>query len=308
MGVLSNITNRIANAFQPSTNGRVVDNFFSRDPFKLLELDKNFNGKYDNYYPNANRIVQVASQYPIYLVDEDNGVSESPFAEVLKNPNQSFPRRKVYEQIYTELITHGESNIFIWHKQGKDESSHYEPGKAKLAPEKFTGITLVSGYDTSKLTPQDKKDIVKITYGVNQRNVFLGYSPTQAANAWRKMQDAMGSHSTSFAANSGISYVFNKAVDIYNVDFVIFDSIAMEVFGGGWHASPRHRRLFASKREYLLNAGYSIVIIWLDKRRFNGARVAEYLISISKVLSSNPSSVGKEYVILGNGNTTSRRA
>lgn len=201
MGVISNLTHRIANAFQPDTNNRIVDNFFSSDPFKLLNLDKNFNGKYDNYYPNANRIVQIASQYPIYLVDEDGGKSETPFAEVLNKPNKSYPRRKVFEQIYTELITHGESNLFIWHKDGKGESSHFDK---VLNPDTFTGITLVSGYDTSRLTKKDKEGIVKLTYGVNQKNVFLGYSPTQAANAWRKMQDAMGSHSTSFAANSGM--------------------------------------------------------------------------------------------------------
>jgi len=201
MSVLSNLANRIANAVQPDNNSKTVDNFFSRDPFKLLALDKNFNGRYDNYYPDANRIVQVAAQYPIYLVDEDNGVSESSFAEALENPNSSYPRRKVYEQIYTELITTGESNIFIWHKQGKEESSHYDK---KFDSDNFTGFTLVSGYDTSRLTKRDKEDIVKLTYGVNQSNVFLGYSPTQAANAWRKMQDAMGAHSTSFASNSGM--------------------------------------------------------------------------------------------------------
>ena len=162
-------------------------------------------GKYDNFYENTNRIVTGAAKYPFYYTI-DNEVADPDkniFAYYIKNPNESFPQRKVAEQIYTELITHGYTDIFFWRKDGKAETRLFEDNK-QYKEDTFRGFTLVSGYDAGRLSKEDKKNIVRITYGASQANVFMGYSPTQAAMSWRKLQDALGLHTTKFAENAGM--------------------------------------------------------------------------------------------------------
>lgn len=206
------------NPFKNMFNGRTVKNatqvqdglnsysntnsLYTRDITKYLDLG-NKSGKYDNFYGDYNRIITTAPTFPLYYTDKDGMVDEdSEFAKYLREPNTDYPQYKVLQQIYSEMLTHGHSDLFLWRKDGRKESKLFED--KKYAEDLFRGITLVSGYDQTKLTKEDKRNIVRITFGVSQDNVFLGYSPTQAAQAWRKMQDSMGLHMTSFASNAGM--------------------------------------------------------------------------------------------------------
>lgn len=196
----------VKNAVQEQTNGFSNGNVWLNgnvNPTELFFGNLNRAGKYDNFYGNTNRIVTAAARHPLYYTVDDEVMepSESLFAYYLTNLNDSFPQRKILEQIYTELITHGHSDIFLWHKDGRGESRHFD----KLYNEDdFRGLTLVSGYDKNTLTKKDKDSIVRIIYGASQANVFMGYSPSQAADSWRKMQDEMGLHMTAFAKNAGM--------------------------------------------------------------------------------------------------------
>lgn len=98
----------------------------------------------------------------------------------------------------------------------------------------------------------------------------------------------------------GIKFTPQKAVDKYNLDFAIFDSIAFEVFGGGWHAYGRHRARFEDRSKKLFDSGYTIVICWVGfNYEFIPSAIVDYLIALNKVLCSNPSSRGKHYMIRG---------
>lgn len=212
MGILKNLldSRMMKNAVQQqhgfSGGNDYNNNLYTRnmDYSELFYSGSNRAGKYDNYYGDSNRITSVASQYPIYYVDKNNDVVEgTDFVANLDKPNASYPQKKVLEQIYTELITHGRSDLFLWRKDGKHETEVFEAGK-KYDENTFRGITLVSGYDRSRLSQKQKDNIVRITLGASQENVFLGYSPSQAAQAWRSMQDEMGLHMTAFARNAGM--------------------------------------------------------------------------------------------------------
>lgn len=176
---------------------------YTRDYFDFMGHDRNRNGKFDNYFGDYNRIIQVAPSYPFYYVRNDEVVDNGDFVRCLEAPNDQYPQFKVWQQIYSELISKGHSDIFLWRKDGRNERRIFEDGK-KYKEDDFRGITLVSGENISRLTKLDKQNIVRITYGVNPENVFMGFSPAQAAQSWRKMQDEMGLHMTAFAKNAGM--------------------------------------------------------------------------------------------------------
>ena len=205
MGIINNLRNSLAvrNAVQ-QTDGFNSTTFVNQqiNPNEIFFGGLNRAGFYDNYYGDSNRIIQTSARHELYY-SKDNEVQdasiENTFAYYLFNLNQSYPQRKVLEQIYSEMITHGFVDLFIYRKDGKGETHYFDK---KYNENDFRGITLVKGYNN--LTAKDKSNIVRITNGVSQANVFLGYSPTQASNAWRKMQDEMGLHMTAFAKNAGM--------------------------------------------------------------------------------------------------------
>lgn len=163
----------------------------------------NIAGEFDNYYGDYNRVIQTAPTFPFYYIRNNEVVDNGDFIKYLEEPNEQYPQFKVWQQIYSEMVTKGYSDILLWRKDGKNETVVYEKGK-KYPEDTFRGITLLSGYKPNELTQLEKQSAVRITYGVSQQNVFMGYSPTQAAQSWRKMQDEMGLHMTSFAKNAGM--------------------------------------------------------------------------------------------------------
>lgn len=94
-----------------------------------------------------------------------------------------------------------------------------------------------------------------------------------------------------------------KAFGKYNVDVAIKKpAVAVEIFGGGWHNSGHHKARFIDRSRYLLNSGVSLLIIWVDARRFPLTRCAAHEArAFADFVSGNPSAVGHYRVISGNG-------
>lgn len=104
-------------------------------------------------------------------------------------------------------------------------------------------------------------------------------------------------------AARGVPHTRNAAVGPYNVDFSLDpDRIAVEVFGGGWHASGAHADRFFKRTKYLLDRGWDVVIVWVDPRRFPiGPGVVDQIISSADLRRAYPSARSQYRVLLGNG-------
>lgn len=73
--------------------------------------------------------------------------------------------------------------------------------------------------------------------------------------------------------SNGIEFTFNKAFGKYNFDFAIGDSVAVELYGGGFHADGRAAARLNDRMTYILNRGWNIYIIWClskEERIFPG--------------------------------------
>jgi very-short-patch-repair endonuclease len=108
-------------------------------------------------------------------------------------------------------------------------------------------------------------------------------------------------------SEAGLAITPQLAVDRYNVDLALTESrIAVEVFGGNWHASGRHAKRFAKRTEHLIGAGWTPVIVWAvdwrSKKLFD-KRSAEYIIALHKSLRLDPSIRPQKHVIRGDGKT-----
>ncbi len=62
----------------------------------------------------------------------------------------------------------------------------------------------------------------------------------------------------------GISAAPQRAFGPYNVDVLAGETVAVEIFGGHWHATGRHLARHSKRVRYLLDAGLHLVVIWID--------------------------------------------
>lgn len=103
----------------------------------------------------------------------------------------------------------------------------------------------------------------------------------------------------------GIYPLFQKAIGPYNVDlFIEKDAIAVEIYGGGWHATGKASILFRKRFDYLLNAGILPCIVWVDKNFPLEVSVCKKIIILGKKSRHNKSIRSHEHVFRGDGQPT----
>lgn len=96
-----------------------------------------------------------------------------------------------------------------------------------------------------------------------------------------------------------------KAVGKYNLDFLVGERIAFEIFGGNWHFYGRHALRFGERDKFVRDSGYVPVYCVIRRRDFDAVSVCDYLVRLLQVLSSDPASVREKYMIWGNGDDIS---
>jgi very-short-patch-repair endonuclease len=98
----------------------------------------------------------------------------------------------------------------------------------------------------------------------------------------------------------GFNCIPQKAIGPYNIDIAIIEPpIAIEIFGGGWHNSGTHAARYSKRIEYILNSGFTPIIIWTSGFITNGA--IDYIVTLSEKLRSCPPIRCEEHVIRGDG-------
>lgn len=76
-------------------------------------------------------------------------------------------------------------------------------------------------------------------------------------------------------------------------------SVAVEVWGGGWHFHGKHRRRFPERTKYFLSSGYSIAFVVLMNEFVWNERAAENLITHLDALSRLPAGTCQYRMIWG---------
>ena len=106
-----------------------------------------------------------------------------------------------------------------------------------------------------------------------------------------------------YLAHQGLVITQQKAIGPYNIDITCNEaSVAVEIFGGSWHNGGGHAARFIERSKYILNAGWSLLIIWVDGRRHpltitGMAYTAVYM----ELHRRDPSMIGEYRVITGTG-------
>jgi very-short-patch-repair endonuclease/DNA-binding CsgD family transcriptional regulator len=107
---------------------------------------------------------------------------------------------------------------------------------------------------------------------------------------------------TNWLRDAGLNCTPQLAIGPYNIDVAVHEnSIAVEIFGGNFHLMSHTTETFRKRTDYILNSGWTVVIIW-DVYRFPISKAAsDYIVALTKISRSNESIWRQEHVINGNG-------
>lgn len=105
---------------------------------------------------------------------------------------------------------------------------------------------------------------------------------------------------------SDLQPVPQKAVGPYNIDLAV-GPVAVEVFGGHWHATGHHAARTTKRARYILNEDWTLVIVWVTNRHRLKPAVANYIRTVHEVARRGPSLRGQYRVIWGDGEDVTER-
>jgi very-short-patch-repair endonuclease len=100
----------------------------------------------------------------------------------------------------------------------------------------------------------------------------------------------------------GVETVQQQAIGSYNCDLAAFP-VAVEVFGGNWHWYGNHLAAIAKRFNYILNAGWHILVVWTNNEFCITSETADYVAAYIKTARSNPSARREYRVIRRAGQT-----
>lgn len=155
----------------------------------------------------------------------------------------------------------------------------------------------------AQATPEERAELASAAHGaVRGKSKTPEFLLARALGVERKGAEA-GSVSpaelmlAAWLREAGLTVAHQKAVGPYNVDLAT-GSVAVEVLGGGWHRSKKHRK----RLRHILDAGWDVIYVWVDGRRSPlTAGAAEYVIAHLEFRDRNPAAPRCYRVIRGGG-------
>ena len=98
----------------------------------------------------------------------------------------------------------------------------------------------------------------------------------------------------------GLSVYSQAALDKYNIDLLVNDSVAVEISGRSRKA--KDIGLMRSRTKAIIDRGYLMLVVWSNTAHWPiTGYVADYVIALLDIFRSDPSSHGKYWVIRGDG-------
>lgn len=155
------------------------------------------------------------------------------------------------------------------------------------------GYSFDSAYKTKKA--HDAVRGKKRTYSdLCHRSMGIEANPTKMSRWETYFKD--------FLVANNIPFTFCKSVGKYNVDFAIGSSIAVELFGGAFHATGRAADRMHERMKFLIDNGWNVYVIWcLSKESCIFSGCFDDFIAFMNMASGNKSSVGQYRVIWSDG-------
>ncbi len=149
-------------------------------------------------------------------------------------------------------------------------------------------------------TPEQKKELTKASNNASRgKPVKESAKINRAKSIEKSLKIRMSADETILAdmlRARGIDTVAQKAIGIYNCDLAT-DTVAVEVFGGGWHWHGAHLARTEKRFNTIMNSGLNVLVVAVSDSSPLTDAVADYVAAYIKQSSMNPSA-SREYRVI----------
>ena len=164
---------------------------------------------YENAYPSITKIVNRFMTIAPYAIDKNkNPVDDAEAVIKLYHPNQQMSSVDFREALGVMYLVHPRTHILVWRledgiaKPGGDITADNIAGYTFLENAVETTINGVTTYTANGDTYSDKEVIT--LKGMFPYNLARGYSATEAAKRWSKIDDYIADYQSGFFKNGAI--------------------------------------------------------------------------------------------------------
>ena len=161
---------------------------------------------------------------------------------------------------------------------------------------------------SSRRTPQERRRLAEFAFEAKRGRPNSDEALERAARTRESLGygGSMGELVLAkWLARRGLRMKPQVAIGRYNCDLALAP-VAVEVFGGNWHASGYHARAYPERCKEILHAGWNLVIVWDQARCPLSIEAAQYVVAFYEVARAYPAPVGEYRVIRGDGEELSR--
>ena len=86
----------------------------------------------------------------------------------------------------------------------------------------------------------------------------------------------------------GLAPAIQIACGTYNLDIAVHP-VAVEIHGGAWHGYGTHGAGAIQRSRYILDAGWTLIVIWVNERRHPlSAAAADYVVALREESERDP--------------------
>jgi hypothetical protein len=167
---------------------------------------------------------------------------------------------------------------------------------------KFRGRSEAQSLRLSRMTPEGRLELTEKAHAA-VRGVPQSEEHCRKIAAWREANPGWKSGPAEaelavMLEDLGLAVTPQKAVGRYNVDLAVTEtSVAVEVFGGNWHAAGAHADRYRKRFDHLLDAGWLPVIIWVTASYPLRVGAANYVFALHEAVRRGEPRGRQEHVI-----------
>lgn len=160
-------------------------------------------------YPNIRAISQEYMTVTPYAIDANGKPVDSTVTNALYHPNQTDSSVAFFEKIAVSTLALRKTYILVWRREGLEA----KPGGEITADNiggftflEFPGVTRRDGRTFYNIGSQEfsDKEVITLPGGVDPKNLYAGYAPSEASRSWIKLDDYIADYQAGFFENGAV--------------------------------------------------------------------------------------------------------
>lgn len=160
-------------------------------------------------YPNIRAISQEYMTVQPFSIDSNGKPVKSAAADALYHPNQVDSSVAFFEKMAVSTLALPKTYLLVWRREGTEAKPGGEISPDNIAGYtflEFPGVTRRDGRTFYNIGSQEfsDKEVMVLPGGVDPKNLYGGYSPSEASRAWIKLDDYIADYQAGFFENGAV--------------------------------------------------------------------------------------------------------